>query len=258
MLTQRSARDEKLYRSAPRTRLRAVVSAGASRPRQRWPRLALLVPLTLALASCTSGRRVVEVVAPVDPEQVAARLALADRLREPQRVIFEWSITEQGVRASGRGVTRQEPPARARLDLFLDNGEAAGRAVLVADELRVPARMPLSVVPPSPLLWGALGVFRPEAGSYLAGAEVAADETLLRYLTPDRGRAVHYRLSDGRISSIEVLDGTSVVQRVTLERDSLHVPVRAVFRDLVAVRELVLTRVRAEPAEPFPPDIWHP
>lgn len=167
-------------------------------------------------------------------------------------------MSEPGLRASGRGVARMEPPFRARLDLFLENGEAAGRSALVGDELRLPVDLPLEIVPPPHLLWGVLGVFRPEVGSFLAGAEQVDGQTRIRYLAQGQGAEVRYTLRAGRIEQIEALRQGTVVQRVVLERDALGVPATATFRDLVAVRELRLTRTSVQQTEPFPPDIWFP
>jgi hypothetical protein len=209
-------------------------------------------------AACSPAGPEAPAPAPLDPEQAVARASLADGLDTPHRVVFEWSMSEPGLRASGRGVARMEPPFRARLDLFLDNGEAAGRAALVGDDLRLPVDLPLEVVPPAHLLWGVLGVFRPEAGSYLAGAEQVDGETRIRYLATGQGGEVRYRLLGARMTQIEVAREGSVVQRVVLERDALGIPATATYRDLVAVRELKLTRVSVQQTEPFPPDIWYP
>ena len=63
---------------------------------------------------------------------------------------------------------------------------------------------------------------------------------------------------DGRIVRVEVSRNGTVVQRLTLVRDDLQVPVEAVYRDLVEVRELRLVRESVAQTEPFPSDIWMP
>lgn len=210
----------------------------------------------LAVVAC--GRREVIVYEPpVNASQLALRLEAQERIDAPTRVVFEWAVAEQGVRASGRGVTRMEPPYKARLDLFLGNGETAGRAALVDDALRLPARMPPSVLPPPHLLWATVGVFRPGLGTALLGADREDGRIRMRYGLPG-GREAHYLIANGRLEEVEVLRDGTVVQRVTLERDGLGVPTEAVFRDLVEVRELRLTRESVQQTEPFPSDIWYP
>ena len=50
------------------------------------------------------------------------------------------------------------PPDSARLDFFLAGGLGGGRAVLVGDDLSAPGgAMVDRLVPPAPLMWGALG-----------------------------------------------------------------------------------------------------
>jgi hypothetical protein len=195
--------------------------------------------------------------APVDAAALALRLEAQERIDAPTRVVFEWAVAEEGIRVSGRGVTRMEPPFKARLDLFLGNGEAAGRAALVDDALRLPARLPPAVLPPPHLLWATVGVFHPGSGTALLGAERRDGGIRMRYALPG-GREAHYLVKDGRLDGVEVLQGRTVVQRVTLERDTLGVPTEALFRDLVEVRELRLTRETVQQTEPFPSDIWYP
>ncbi|NNF38414.1 MAG: hypothetical protein HKN71_07095 [Gemmatimonadetes bacterium] len=217
---------------------------------------ALLVAAAGAVLAC-GPRQVVVIEPPVNAQQVATRLEAAEQLEVPLRVVFEWSMMEQGVRISGRGAARMEPPYKARLDLFLDNNEPAGRAALVDDDLRIPADLPPQVLPPANLLWSTLGVFRPGLGTALLGAERDGDGLLLRYGLPGGDEAV-YHLSEGRIDEVEVSRQGTVVQHLRIERDDLQIPVEAVYRDLVEVRELRLTRETVAQTEPFPSDIWRP
>ena len=50
-------------------------------------------------------------------------------------------------------MARIEPPSKARLDLFLDNGEGVLSAALVDDELRLPHGAPEDILPPVELMW---------------------------------------------------------------------------------------------------------
>ncbi len=209
-------------------------------------------------AACTPPEPAV--VAPaVDAEQLALALEDRTRLEEPLRIVFEWSLNEAGSRVSGRGVARVEPPYRARLDLFLGSGETAARAALVDGEYRLPPGAPTDLLPPPDLMWGVLGVFRPEFGIELLGAErLEGDALRLRYRYPD-GTRIHYRVVDGQVRVMERLRDDHVVERVEVEPAAQgRYPDEAVYRDLTAFRELRLTRESVERVEPFPPDIWDP
>lgn len=212
----------------------------------------------IAVAACTPPP-VVPVAPAPDPEQLA--LALEDRtsLTEPVRIVFEWQLNEAGVRVRGRGVARIEPPYKARLDLFLGNGETVIRAALVDGELRLPPGAPEGILPPADLMWGVLGVFRPLFGIELLGADRLEAEALqLRYRYAD-GRELHYRVLDGRVRSLEILQQGRAVERVELGlEDGNRYPAEATYRNLAAFRELKLTRESVERVESYPPDIWDP
>lgn len=226
------------------------------RPRRGSAVAAVVGLAAVATAACGPGR-VVVLEPPVNAQEVVARLEANERLQYPQQVIFDWEMSEQGVRVDGQGLARLEPPFKGRLDLFLGNNEPAGRAAVVEDDLRIPADLPPQVLPPANLLWSALGVFRPGLGTALLGAERVDGGVHVRYGLPGGAEAV-YRLVEGRIVRIEVVRDRSVVQRLTVERDALQIPVEAVYRDLVEVRELRLVRQSVARTEPFPPDIWRP
>lgn len=218
--------------------------------------LALAAGAAAAAAACAPSRTVV--VSPLpDAEQVALALESRTSLREPIRVVFSWNLNESGMRVSGRGVARIEPPYKARLDLFLGNGETVVRAALVDGELRLPPGAPANILPPADLLWGVLGVFRPRYGTMLMGADrLEGDELRLRYRYDD-GRELLYRVSEGRIGTMELVREGSVVERVELRMaEGDRYPIEATYRNMPAFRELKLTRESVERVEPFPPDIW--
>ena len=194
---------------------------------------------------------------PIDGEQVALRLEATTRLEVPIRIFFKWSVSERDARFQGRGVARVEPPYKARLDLFLGNGETVARAALVDDDLRLPPGIPQGIIPPAELLWGTLGVFRPGWDATLLGGESLGEERVrLRYWRPE-GLELRFTIDAGRIREVERLRQGQVVERVTVTTgpEDRHLA-DATYRDLAAFRELRLTRERLEHVEPFPPDIW--
>ena len=217
-----------------------------------------VVLVALGTGACTPPQVIYVAPAP-DPEQVA--LALEDRtaLTEPVRIIFEWQLNEAGVRVRGRGVARIEPPYKARLDLFLGNGETVVRAALVDGDLRLPPGAPEGILPPADLMWGVLGIFRPLRGLELLGVErQGADVLRLRYRYADT-RELHFHVAGGRVRSIELLQGGRVVERVEVElEEGSRYPAEASYRNLAAFRELKLTRSTVERVESYPPDIWDP
>ncbi len=225
-------------------------------PRRRRTSVCLALPGVLALAGCSRPQVVYAPAAP-DPEQLALALEDQTSLREPVRIVFDWWLNEAGVRVRGRGVARIEPPYKARLDLFLGNGETVVQAALVEGDLRMPPGAPQGILPPADLMWGVLGVFRPLLGTELLGADRLEDGALrLRYRYAN-ARELYFRVEGGRVRSVETLQGGHAVERVELglEDDSRY-PAEATYRNLAAFRELKLTRRSVERVEPYPPDIW--
>jgi len=225
-------------------------------PRRRRLSLCLALPGVTALAGC-SRPQVVYVPAAPDPEQVALALEDKTSLREPVRIVFDWQLNEAGMRVKGRGVARIEPPYKARLDLFLGSGETVIRAALVEGDLRLPPGAPEGILPPADLMWGVLGVFRPLVGTELLGADRLEDGALrLRYRYAN-ARELYFRVEDGRVRSVETLQGGHPVERVELGlEEGSRYPAEATYRNLAAFRELKLTRQSVERVESYPPDIW--
>lgn len=177
----------------------------------------------------------------------------------PVRLLFRWSAREPDFRGRGSGVARVEPPYRARLDLFLDNGEAVVVAAVVGDEVRAPGSLPRELVPPPALFWAALGVFRPgDDASYVRGARSEGAVTLEYRLAP--GRHVRYRLRDGLIAGVARLQEGRTVEQVEVGPPAAEAasffPSQAVYRHFPGFRELRLELESLEWADSFPPDIW--
>lgn len=220
------------------------------------------LPLALAgafvLAGC--GPKRVAVVGPAaDPAVTAGRLLDHTVLAGPTRIDFAWTLNEQGSRVDGVGVARVEPPYRARLDLFLDNGETVVSAAVVEDELRLPPGAPDDVLPPVDLMWAVLGVFRPIDGATLSGGDrLENGAERLRYRLDERTE-LHFEVGDADVRAVEMLEGGAVVQWVRLDgAEGERFPSSATYRNLVDFRELVITRNAVAPAESFDPSIWDP
>ena len=220
-------------------------------------RLAALLAAVLP-GACVPGRPAV--VAPVpDAAERARELEEATRLHEPLQIVFGWWANERGVRARGRGAARVAPPARARLDLFLENGETAMRAALVDSEIRLPPGAPDDMLPPPDLMWAVLGVVHPSPRATFDGGDELEDGSIrLRYGYPD-GTELHYQVLGTALQRVEVLRGGRVVEEVELVvgADGPR-PTEATYRHLTDFRELSLVRESMEVVAPFPEEIWDP
>lgn len=235
---------------APAPRVPARVSSAR--------RGALAVASLALLVGC--GPRRLAVIAPIaDAEGAATRLRTQTSLEEPLQIVFAWQLNEGGQRVQGRGVARVEPPYKARLDLFLHNGETVISAAMVDGDLRLPAGAPDDILPPPDLMWGALGVFRPQGGTRLLGAErLEGDATRLRYGYED-GTELRYEVVNGSVRILELLERGRVVQRVSLQPEAGdRYPLEATYRNMGDYRELKLERESLRVVEPFDPEIWDP
>ena len=198
------------------------------------------------------------------PAMDAGRRALLiearTQLKTPIRLIFDWSVREPGLRSSGRGVARLEPPYRARLDLFTGRGETVLRAALVGDELRLPEGASSELVPPPALFWSSLGIFRPGGDYRLVGGWEADDSTLrLSYESDTRPNLLYALDGNGDVAALALLRDGETVDELSLSlplRDGF--PIEATYRNLIDFRELTLTLDTVEAVESYPSDIWFP
>ena len=189
-------------------------------------RFSAIAPGLLVLAAACSSRPALPPAPAVDAGRFAAQAERSNPISTTARAVFKWSIREPDLRIGGSGVMRIEPPDRARLDLFLGNGQSVLAVALVADELRAPVGVPLQVVPSPPLLWASLGVFRPGKGATLLGAEGREEEEMrLRYRLPG-GDELHYEMRAGQVVGVELL------------REPLDADRRDAVRDLGGHRDL--------------------
>jgi len=220
------------------------------------PVLSVLALSTLALG-CAGGR--LAVVGPVTDADGASRdLERATRLNGPLLIEFAWRLNEDRQRHRGRGVARVEPPYRARLDLFTDDLETVVSAVLVDGELRLPPGSRDDILPPTDLMWAALGIFRPHGARLLGGDRLEGDAMRLRYAYED-GTELHYETLEGMLRYVELLQDGHVVQRVEVTNGSdSRYPIEATYRNLTAFRELTIVRESLTSVEAFDPVIWDP
>ena len=218
--------------------------------------------LTGLLATMGCAGSALHSAPPLPRSDVDAEVRLAaeaSRIDQPVQLTFAWRAREPDGRVDGIGVARLEPPDKARLDLFFDNGETAAIAALVGDELRVPAALPLELVPPPALLWAALGVFRPGAGAEVLEGRRADEAVELRFALPG-GDLIRFRIRDRRVVEAAVLKEGAEVERVVVagsEEGSAY-PAEATYRNLRDYRELELRLESFEHVDPFPPHIWDP
>jgi hypothetical protein len=231
--------------------------ASASRLSHGSSRRPALLVAFLAATSCT-GSPGLPPGPTIDAREVALLREADTKPERPLRAVFQWRINEGGARFSGQGVIRMEPPYRARLDLFLNNGEPILQAALVDDELRIPPGAPPGLVPPAPLLWVSLGVFRPGRSSTLvSGATVGSSGISLRYRIAEGGEAT-FGFTDGRVAGGELLRGGRVEETLSVEwgEEPDVVPKSTLYRNLTAFRELEIEVDSFEFVESYPPDIW--
>ena len=223
----------------------------------RWLQGAAFAVLALTLPAC-GGQPAGTPVPRVDAERAAARALATSRVTAPSRVDFEWSLRDPDLRVGGRGVARLEPD-RARLDMFLNNGATVITIALVDDEVRVPPRQMFDVLPAPPLLWAALGVFRPDDSMTLLGGEALGDDVVrLRYELDD-GTELWYRIDAGRVRHVEIREDGHLLQRVTLKlEDGFEHPTEATYRHISAFRELKFQIDSVKTVDAFPARIWDP
>jgi hypothetical protein len=214
--------------------------------------------LILVLATGCGGGPPAEDTRPLDAGQLASNAERASSLDAPYRLVFEWSLTEPGMRMQGRGVARIEPPYRARLDLFSRNGERITSAALVDGDLRVPEGLP-TFLPEATMFWASLGVFRPARGMGLVGGRWHRDGLAELHYRPGGDADLLIRLTRNRIQEVIQQTNGQVVEelRLRMEEDE-RFPRRATYRDMRQTRELTMTLESVENVESYPSDIWEP
>ncbi len=192
------------------------------------------------------------------PGEVQAGLQRVTALDQSYRVVFQWEYQEPGARFRGEGVARLEPPYRGRLDLFTASGDRVAAAVLTGDNLTVLEGMPVAV-PPAMMLWGALGVLHPTAGFRASEARRITDAEIELHYRGTGAESMVLRVSDNRMQRLDRLgDGRREELRLDFSSPEARFPREALYRDLVAVRELRLRIESEESVETYPAHVWIP
>ena len=222
----------------------------------RYVRPALAVAVFAAFSSACGGRNPATAPTPIDTTLVPAAISNT-QLKSRLRVIFDWSLQDRDARFSGEGVTRLEPPYRARLDLFGPRGEGYLSAALVDFELRMPPGASVELLPPPALFWAVLGVFRAPPNAELVSTRVDSTQTELRYRAGQETWS--FALRDDRLQRVERQGPGQGRQTVEIQGyDERGLPKRVVYRDWPAFRELTLTLTQVYDVDSFPDDIWRP
>ena len=195
----------------------------------------------------------------MDMDQAVLRASRGNPFPATSTVIFRWRVNAPDLRLEGNGVARLQNPDLARLDLFMENGEAVLAAGLVEDQLWAHEEKALEFVPTPALLWAFLGVFRPgEDATRLGGEDFENDVSRVRYGLPD-GDELWYVLRSGRLSEVELRHEGHAVHDVTLKlEDGRELPAEATYHNVAAFSVLRVTVDTVERVDSHPSDIWYP
>jgi len=247
--------------------MRKTMKAGTTRSKPGFGRrtalgvtlwAGVLIVGGMALTGCATPGPAPIQQPPPDAGALARAAGASSAVERPYRVVFGWSMLERGARYSGTGVGNLAPPYHAKLSLYRSNAENVAIAVLVGDELAIrsdgSARFPSS-----PLLWGALGVFRTGPAASQGGRWESNGAAELRYLLPGTGEELFYHLRGDRIESMEVVrDGRRIEELKLTYVEGERFPRVAEYRflDPNDLRELRIVLETVEYVETYPADTF--
>jgi hypothetical protein len=213
--------------------------------------LAGAAALVLAAAACAPAATTTTGGAP--DAALAGRLEDTTRPSQRLQVTFDWNLTDRDATFSGRGVLRLDADRRGRVDLFGPRGETYAAAVMEGETMRAVPAAAAAMLPPAPLLWASLGVFRAPSDAPLTGTRVDGGTTL-EYVR-DR-TAWRFHFENDRLRNTEWTDGSGR-RTVVLTGEAAHgLPGQAVFRDWTQFRELTLRVTAVEEIAAFEADVW--
>ena len=218
-----------------------------------------LAAIGLVIANTACGGGSLESPSPIlDTDQAVRRARRDNPFPTTSLVVFQWRVREPDLRLEGEGVARLQHPDRARLDLFMENGEAVLAAGLVENQLWAREETALEFVPSPALLWAFLGVFRPgEDATWLGGEAFDDDVFRLRYRLLD-GEELRYLLRSGSVTEVELRHEGDALHRVVLNWEGGgELPSEATYRNLASFSELKVTVDTVERVDSHPSDIWY-
>ncbi len=180
------------------------------------------------------------------PERRLPSIELAPGHR---RIVFRWDYEENALIARGEGAIRAASPDSARLDLFLNNGVAVARAVLIGNTLTAANQAQVErVLPPAPMLWAALGRLAIPA---LPDTVVTVEGDVIH---ADIGRPAAWRVTvkGTRLMQLARLSGGRLVELVTRDAGG------RLLYEVPGRRKLWLGITRDEEVPAFDASIWSP
>lgn len=184
---------------------------------------------------------------PLEGAPAPARFPRAELPPDRRRLVFRWELEDPEMSGRGEGAARVAPPDSARLDFFLAGGMGGGAAILAGHDLVVPGGdMVRKLIPPTPLLWAALGRLAVPA---LPDTVARVDGTVLR---ADIGRPVAWRITFRQDSLVRVerVSNGRIVEWV--ERSGSE----SRYRDESRRRALRLVITRVDRNAEFDASIW--
>jgi hypothetical protein len=177
-----------------------------------------------------------------------ARLPATELPPVHRQLTFQWSYSDQDLRARGDGAARVAPPDSVRLDLFVGNAMGGGHAILIDDQLATSGNDAIKkYLPPIPLLWAALGRLRvPEAADTVARVD---GDTLRVEIGQDPGWRATF--VGNVLRRLELIDGGRIPQWLSRDPGG-HIQ----YEYARAQRRLELTIVRVDTVSAFDAAIW--
>jgi hypothetical protein len=226
-------------------------SSLTSRPVARPFRTTLLLAATVAACATASAT---PSGGPPDPG-AAARLSAATQQTRRLHVVFEWSLTDREFRLNGRGVLRVDSAQRARVDLFDPRGNTLAAAIVDGETMRIAGPPGAEkMLPPSNLMWAAIGVFRQPTDAPLVATKATGTTTQLEYARDDRRYTFGF---DNEV--LRHVEWTAGGSRRTVEligASKFGLPAEGKFRDWTEFRELTLRATDVAEAAKFDADVW--
>ena len=184
---------------------------------------------------------------PLTGEVVPARVPVPSLPAGSRKLVFEYRYHDSDVTLRGDGAARTTAPDSVRLDFFV-NSENVGNVIVIGDSV-VQARPGISrrLLPPVPLLWAALGVFRVPPARDTA-ARVDSDTLRVEIAGAPAWRATFMGTDLLCLDLIE--DGRIPQSLIRVSATHLHFEARAAGRSL----DLIIQSVDTLP--PFDASIW--